>query len=93
MSLVFSKCDNIKLWVKSSVIIKACFSHHRSVEVKQAQSKEILESLRRRVFKGQEAGEGCKVDFKTWNGGEKSGFYSYDFTLVGYLLSCNCHIV
>lgn len=43
----FSRC--IKIWVKSSVSDDVCFSHERSVEVKQAQSKEISEDFRGRV--------------------------------------------
>lgn len=65
-----SLCDNIKLWAKSSLVLKVCFSDRRSVEVKQAPSKEILESLRRRAVEGQEAGESCKMVFKDldWRG-------------------------
>lgn len=56
-------CDNMTIWVKSSVINKVCFSHLRAVEVKQAQSEEILKSFRRGDVEGQEAAEGYKTFF------------------------------
>jgi len=64
------QCDDNRIRVKSSVIIKVCFSHQRSAETKQTQSKEFLESFRGKVVQGQEAEEGHKIVFKDsdWGG-------------------------
>lgn len=77
------RCDNVKIRVKSSLIIKVCFAHQISVEIKQTHSKDISEGCAGTVVEGQEAGKSFKTVFKDMDQrGKNLDFYSYDFTLA-----------